>query len=114
MNNRDNIGKTFKKYFLSVAESIIDNIKSCQNKHVIITNPLEHLSHCFKHPFPKIKQSYSSTCETEINIKSLKTKYSFGYEEIPVKILKLSVPFIISSLTYICYKSLSSIVFPDS
>jgi hypothetical protein len=97
-----------------VAESIIDNIKSCQNKHVITTNPLEHLSHCFKHPFPKIEWRYISTCEIEKNIKSLKTKNSYGYEEIPVKILKLSVPFLISSLTYIRNKSLSSGVFPDS
>jgi len=32
MNNRNNICTTFKKYFLSVAESIIGNIKSYQNK----------------------------------------------------------------------------------
>jgi len=59
-----------------MAESIIDNIKSCQNKRVIITNPVEHISHCFKHPFPKIKWSYISTCEIEKkNTKSLKTKF---------------------------------------
>jgi len=94
-----------------MTESIIDNIKSCQNKRVIITNPVEHISHCFKHPFSKIKWCYISTCEIEKNIKSLKTKNSCGYEEIPVKILKLSIPFIISPLTYICNKSLSSGVF---
>ena len=30
-----------------MAESSIDNIKNCQNKHGIITNPVEHLSHYF-------------------------------------------------------------------
>ncbi|GFG36035.1 hypothetical protein Cfor_03721 [Coptotermes formosanus] len=35
-----------------------------------------------------------------------------GYDEIPTKILKLSVPFIISPLTYICNKRLSQGVFP--
>jgi hypothetical protein len=35
-----------------------------------------------------------------------------GYDEIPTKILKLSVPFIVSPLTYICNKRLSQGVFP--
>jgi len=30
---------------------------SCQNKHVIITNPVEHAYHCFKHLLPQIKRS---------------------------------------------------------
>ena len=47
-------------------------------------------------------------------IKSLRTKDSCGYDEIPIKILKLSAPFIISPLTYICNKSLSSGVFPGT
>ena len=46
-------------------------------------------------------------------IKSLKTKISYGYDEIPIIILKLSASFIISPLTYICNKSLSSVVFPE-
>jgi hypothetical protein len=55
---------------------------------------------------------YATTNEIDKIIKSLKTKNSYGYDEIPVKIIKLSVPFIISPLTYICNKSLSS-VFPE-
>ena len=34
-------------------------------------------------------------------IKSLKTKYSYRYDEISTKILKVSFPFIISPLNYI-------------
>jgi len=49
----------------------------------------------------------------EINkiTKSLKNTTLYGYNEIPIKILKLSAPFIISPLTHICDKSLSPGVF---
>jgi Notch-like protein len=46
-------------------------------------------------------------------IESLKSKQSCIYYEIPVKIVKLSAPFIISPLTYICNKSLSTGSFPE-
>jgi hypothetical protein len=52
-----------------------------------------------------------STDEIEKVIKSLKTKHYHGYDEIFVKILKLSAPFISSSLTYVCNKSLPSVYF---
>jgi hypothetical protein len=41
-------------------------------------------------------------------MKSLKTKNSHSYDEIPVKILKLGTPFINSPLTYTCNKYLST------
>ena len=43
----------------------------------------------------------------------MKSKNSCGYDEIPVKILKLSAPFITSPLTYIYNKSLSTVTFPE-
>jgi Notch-like protein len=45
--------------------------------------------------------------------KSLKWKNSHGYDEIPLRILKISLPFIISPLTYICNKSLYTGLFPS-
>ena len=45
-------------------------------------------------------------------IKSLKPTYSHGYDEIPVKILKVSSQFISSPLTKICNKSLSTGISP--
>jgi Notch-like protein len=56
---------------------------------------------------------YASTYEIEKIIKSLKTKNTAGYNEISNQILKLSVPFITSLLTYICNAVLSTGVFPD-
>jgi len=102
MNSCDSNATTFNKYFLLVAGSIINNIKSDKNKHMIIANPLDYLSHCLKHPFPKLKWSYISLCELEKIIKYLTTTNSYGHNEIPFKILKLSVSFIISPLTNIC------------
>jgi len=49
---------------------------------------------------------YTSTEEIDKIIKSLKTKNARGYNEISIKILKLSAPFISSPLTYILNKSL--------
>jgi hypothetical protein len=45
-------------------------------------------------------------------IKSLKIKHSQGYDEISVKILKLTAPFISTSLTDICNESFSSGIIP--
>jgi hypothetical protein len=39
---------------------------------------------------------------------------SKGYDEIPQNILKISMPFIITPLAYICNKSLSLGIFPSS
>lgn len=67
----------------------------------------------FNHSFPSIK--YHAVTSTEISkiIKSLITKGSHGHDEISVKVLKISSPFIISPLTYISNKMLSSGIFPD-
>jgi hypothetical protein len=54
-----------------------------------------------------------STHETEKIIKSLKSKNTGGYDEISTRILKLSMPYIISPLTYICNAILNTGTFPD-
>jgi hypothetical protein len=71
-----------------------------------------YLYQVFTRPFPHIK--LTSVCTKEISeiIKSLKWKSSHGYDEIPTKILKISLPFIISPLTYICNNKLSTGIFP--
>ena len=59
-----------------------------------------------------MKLKYTTPKEIEKIIRSLKSKTSLGYDGIPMKILKLSTPFITSPLSYICNKSLSSGIFP--
>ena len=76
-------------------------------------NPSNYSINNFNSKFPRINWNNATTYEINKIIKSLKTKTSYGYDETTIKIPKLSTPFIISSLTYICNKSLSSGVFPE-
>jgi len=101
------IADTFNKYFISVADSIISSVKSGNNDH---ENNIKYLFNSIKHPFTNIPRFYTTIGKVDVIIQSLQTKNSCGLE-IPIKILKISAPFIISSLTYICNKS--SGVFPD-
>jgi Notch-like protein len=58
-------------------------------------------------------RQYASTYEIEKIIKAIKSKNSYGYDEISSCILKASTPFIISPLTHICNAALCSGIFPD-
>ena len=60
-----------------------------------------------------MKWHYTSTSEVGKIIKSLKSKNSSGYDEISTRILKLSAPYIVSPLTYICNIILNTGIFPD-
>ena len=100
-DNHTMITNTFNKYFISVTDSVINNVKSSNNDHKK-TSYIKCLFNSFKHPFPNIQWFYTTTGDIENIIKSLKTKNSCHYDEIPIKTLKISVPFINSPLTYIC------------
>jgi hypothetical protein len=62
--------------------------------------PLNCLYKVFIRPFPHIKLTPVTTKGISEIIKSLKCTNSHGYDEIPIGILKISLPFIISPLTY--------------
>jgi len=79
----------------------MDSIKADKNEIVLSTNSLKYLDHNFEYPFPKIKWHHSSSNEINKIIKSLKPKGSAGYNDIPLKILKISALFIVSPLIYI-------------
>jgi hypothetical protein len=51
--------------------------------------------------------------EIEKIIKELKSKKSCGYDEITARILKISSPFIVSPLTCICNRMLTTGTLPD-
>ena len=74
--------------------------------------PLNYLKQVFIRPFPRINLPLTTTKEITEIVKSLKSTNSHGYDEIPIKALKLSLPFIISRLIYICIKSLLKGIFP--
>jgi hypothetical protein len=98
---------------LSIAGTIIDNITDNSKFNESNLNPLEYLLQIFNNPFPNIRYSFTSTKEIKNIIKSLKTTYSYGYDEISVKILKNCYYFIISPLTYIINRSLLTGIFPS-
>jgi Notch-like protein len=107
-----NCPEAFNKYFLSIAVKIIhdirySNIKGYSNNK----DPKYYLSKLSQNPFPSIKFNNKSTKEIERIINSLKLKNSYVYDEISTKILKASAP-IISSVNYICNKSIISGTFP--
>jgi len=77
-------------------------------------DPSNYLINNFNSRFSRINWKYATTYEINRIIKSLKIKNLYGYDEIPIKILKFSAPFIISPLIYICNKSLSSGAFPKT
>jgi hypothetical protein len=108
--NKNKIADTFNTYFLSIADSII----SGNNNYISPNscNPINCLVNTFGRPFTKINWQYASTYEIE-KIKSLKTKDSSGYDEISNRIIKLSLPYIISPLTHICNAIINTGIFLD-
>jgi hypothetical protein len=60
-----------------------------------------------------MKWLYASTFEVEKIVKSLKHKNSSGYDEISNRIIKSSLPGIISAITYICNARLNTCILPD-
>ena len=58
----------------------------------------------------KLKSITSNEIKNVVN--SFKLKGSHGYDEIPIKILKLIVPYILSPLTYLCNLMISTGIFP--
>jgi hypothetical protein len=71
-----------------------------------IVRYLTYYSHTAYHMTPVTNK------EIKDIVKSLKLKHLYGYDEIPQYILKISLPFILSPLTYMCNKSPSLGVFP--
>jgi hypothetical protein len=75
--------------------------------------PTDYLFLTFVKPFPPIKYNNTTRHEIEKIIKSLKFSNSCRYNEISVKILKLSCSYKSSSLTKLCNLALSTGMFPD-
>jgi hypothetical protein len=102
VNNSQEIAYAFNDYFSTIANTIIDNIRKSDDEPM---DDISHSSYLIKscnNSFPNIKWKHASTYEDNKITESLKSKNSCGYDEIPVKIVKLSAPFIISPLTHIC------------
>jgi hypothetical protein len=99
--NGETIAEMCNKYFVSVAQNIHGNK---HNVYVLSNheNPTSYLSRAFNQPFPTINLKCVKSKEIEDINKLLKIKNSHGYDEISTRILKSSIYYISSPLTYIC------------
>jgi hypothetical protein len=105
------IANAFNSYFSSVAENLLS--KSLINKTNTNKDFSSYLQQNITQSFSKLKLENTTTYEIKKIIYSLKSKNSYGYDEISTKILKVSTPYILSPLTYICNKILQTGIFPD-
>jgi hypothetical protein len=112
-NNPQEIANTFNDYFSNDTDTVTRNIKKGDKNSKDNVDPSNYLTTNCNNMFTRINWKYATTYEINKILKSLKTKNLYGYDEIPIKIVKLSAPFIISPLAYICNRSLSSGLFPE-
>jgi hypothetical protein len=105
-NNPQTMASIFNNYFI-----MQPNQMQC-NKLANVSNSMSYLSQVHKPTFPNINLTPVTSKEIKDIIKSLKWKNSKGYDEIPLNILKVNMPFILSPLVYVCNKSLSLGIFP--
>jgi hypothetical protein len=109
--NPQHIAEEFNNYFSTIVDIINSSklVTSINNS----SSPYNYLQLAEgNHYSPMVFKSFSTNEIISIN-ESLKSKNSFGYDEISPKILKISVNYIVSPLNYICNRVLSTGVFPD-
>lgn len=106
------IANAFNTYFVSMADNLLKK-NFFKTATINTDDPMRYLRQNFKQYRSQIKLYNTNTYEINKIINSQKNKTSHGYDGISDKILKASAPFIISPLTYIFNKILSTGVFPD-
>jgi hypothetical protein len=107
-----NPAETIDKYFLSLADKLAVLISSSLGSPVD-RDFLLFMEHAIKSKYPKICINPVSTREIENIIYSFKNKDSYGYDEISLKVLKLTTLYISSPFSYICNSILQSGTFPE-
>ena len=76
-------------------------------------DPITYLQQNFRQFTMLMNFKNTTTHEIEKIIHSIKSKDSSDYDEISTRILKVSAPYVLSPLTFIFNKILSSGIFPD-
>jgi hypothetical protein len=113
INDKEHMANVFNKYFISVAQTI--RYLNKDNKKIgTHINSLQYLDNKYRRTFEPMKCHCISTTDIKKIIKSLKTKSSYGYNNISTRILKIGILYIITpSLTFICNQSLAQGILPD-
>jgi Notch-like protein len=100
------LANIFNDYFINDTHSI--QVENFDNTPSAVDN----LNSARTKSFPRIHLTPVTANEIKNIIKSLKMKNSYGYDEPPPRILKMSLPYITSPLIYLCNKTMSSGIFP--
>jgi Notch-like protein len=113
LSDQQDITDAFSNYFLSVIDKISKrNVNNTINNAKVPTF-YHYLERNYNYSPPSLVIKTFSTKEITSIIKALKTKNSHGFDEISMKLLKISAAYICSPLTYIYNKSILSGTFPD-
>ena len=105
------IAEVFSDYFTFKKDK--DNMYKIQNRLNNITTRNCCFYQNYIHPSSSFVFKTFSTKKISSIIKSIKTKNTCGYDRISTKLLKASLNYITSSLTYICNKVILSGIFLD-
>jgi hypothetical protein len=102
--------KILTSFFVATTENVKrqSKINLINDDNNSIDNHTHFMEQAFNKTYPSMERKCTTTKEIEQNIKSLKTKNSYGYE-ISTKIPKISCPFISSPLKYECNNVLGCI-----
>jgi hypothetical protein len=115
--NQQAIASAFNTHFIILPSRITRKItaSSCLTASTANNqnNTIHSLNNVPQTPYPSIRYNRTTTKEIENIIKSLKSSKSFGYDEVPMNLLRLCSSFISSPLNYICNRTLSTGIFPD-
>jgi Notch-like protein len=111
ITNQKKIANLFNDYFLCMAHQ--NNLNKSKESEQFKQTLATYLIEPNQKSYTNISWHYASTQEIDKIIRSLKAKNSTGYDEISIRTLRYSLPFIISPLTYICNATLNHGLFPD-
>jgi hypothetical protein len=113
LKDQQDIADAFKDYFSPIVYNINENKVNNKNNNAKVFLTQYYLEQNCVHPPPSLVIKTFSTTEITSIIKTLKSKNSHGFDEISVKLLKVSARYICSPPTHICNKSVLSGIFPD-
>jgi len=113
LKDQQDVTDAFNNYFSSVIDKISKkNVKNTINNEKVPTfHQYLEQNYDYSPPFLVIKTF--STKEITSIIKALKSKNSHGFDEISMRLFKISAAYVCSPLTYICNKSILAGTFPD-
>jgi len=103
-----NIADAFNDFFSSIVDNINKNEVNNKNNNAKVFTTHYYLEQNYAHSSPSLIIKTFSTKTITSTIKALKTKNSHVFDEISVRLLKVSATYICPPLTHICSKSILS------